>query len=169
MNQQSPLLLAIDIGTSSVRVHLMDGEGSLLRSSARPVLVSMGQDGRAEVEVLKEIGADVRRIRVVGGGSVSHLWNQIRADVTRTPFERAKVTEGTATGIALLTGLGIGLYQDLGEATRRIAPVEKTYAPNPSNGLIYEKLGRVQGRVYEALCESFKELEEVRGTLPAGS
>jgi hypothetical protein len=57
----------------------------------------------------------------------------------------------------------------LGEATRRIAPVEKTYEPDPANGLIYEKLGRVQGRVYEALCESFKELEEVRGALPAGN
>jgi xylulokinase len=144
---------------------LRHGRGEI----ARAILEGVAFTIRNMVEVLKEIGADVRRIRVVGGGSVSHLWNQIRADVTRTPFERAKVTEGTATGIALLTGLGIGLYQDLGEATRRIAPVEKTYEPDPASGLIYEKLGRLQGSVYEALCESFKELEEVRGTLPSAN
>ncbi len=142
---------------------LSHGRGEI----ARAVLEGVAFTIRNMIEVLREIGADVRRIRVVGGGSVSDLWNQIRADVTQTPFERAKVTEGTATGIALLTGLGIGLYQDLGEATRRIAPVERTYLPDPVNGLIYEKLGRVQGRVYEALCESFKEVEEIRGTLPA--
>jgi xylulokinase len=121
------------------------------------------------VDVLKTIGADVKCIRVVGGGAVSDLWNQIRTDVTQVPFERAKVTEGTATGIALLTGLGIGLYQDLTEATRRIAPVEKTYLPDSGNGLIYEELGRAQGGAYEALCQSFRDLEKVRRTLPAGS
>jgi xylulokinase len=144
---------------------LSHGRGEVVRAILEGVAFTI----KNMVAVLKEVGADVQRIRVVGGGSVSDLWNQIRADVTRTPFERAKVTEGTATGIALLTGLGIGLYQDLGEATRRIAPVENLYEPNASNGLLYDKLGRVQGRVYEALCESFKELEEMRGTLSAGS
>ena len=78
MNQQSPLLLAIDIGTSSVRVHLMNGEGSLLRSSARPVQVAMGQDGRAEVDprqiwlevclLLREVlkGIPPKKIEAVG-------------------------------------------------------------------------------------------------------
>lgn len=134
---------------------------------ARAILEGVAFTIRNMAGVLKEIGADVRRIRIVGGGSASDLWNQIRADVTRIPCERAKVTEGTATGIALLTGLGIGLYRDLGEATRRIAPVDKIYEPDESSGLIYDKLGRVQGRLYEALCESFKELEEIRSTLPA--
>jgi xylulokinase len=144
---------------------LSHGRGEL----ARAILEGVAFTIKNMVEVLREVGAEVRRIRVVGGGSVSDLWNQIRADVTRTPFERARVTEGTATGIALLTGLGIGLYQDLGEATRRIAPVENIYDPSAARGLTYDKLGRVQGRVYEALCESFKELEELRGTPAAGS
>jgi xylulokinase len=141
------------------------GRGEVVRAILEGVAFTV----RNMAEVLKTIGADVRCIRVVGGGAASDLWNQIRADVTQIPFERAKVTEGTATGIALLTGLGIGLYKDLGEATRRIAPVEKTYEPNPENALVYEKLGRAQGRVYDALCESFKELEELKGRLPAGS
>ncbi len=145
--------------------NLSHGRGEIARAFLEGVAFTI----RNMVEVLNEIGADVQRIRVVGGGSVSDLWNQIRADVTQIPFERARVTEGTATGIALLTGLGIGLYQDLGEATRRIAPVEKTYAPDPGSGLIYGKIGRVQGKVYEALCQSFKDLEKIRETLLAGS
>jgi len=144
---------------------LSHGRGEI----ARAILEGVAFTIKNMVEVLKEIGADVQRIRVVGGGSVSDFWNQLRADVTQIPFERAKITEGTATGIALLTGLGIGRYQDLREATRRIAPLEKTYVPNPSNGLIYDKWGRMQAKVYKALCDSFKELEELRGAHPAGS
>ncbi len=136
---------------------------------ARAILEGVAFTIKNMADVLRGIGADVRRIRVVGGGSASDLWNQIRADVTRIPFERARITEGTATGIALLTGLSIGLYRDLKEATRKIAPVEKIYEPNPSAGSLYEKLGRVHGEVYEALCQSFKDLEKVRETSPAGN
>jgi xylulokinase len=143
---------------------LSHGRGEIVRAILEGVAFTI----KNMVEVLREIGADVQRIRVVGGGSVSDFWNQIRADVTQTPFERARITEGTATGIALLTGLGIGLYQDLREATRRIAPVEKTYIPNPANGLIYDKWGRVQAKVYKALCDSFRELDEIRGSFSAG-
>ena len=122
------------------------------------------------VAVLKEVGADVQRIRVlVGGGSVSDLWNQIRADVTRTPFERAKVTEGTATGIALLTGLGIGLYQDWGKPPAGSPRLKTFMSPMPPTGCFMINWGEVQEKVYEALCESFKELEEIRGMLSAGS
>jgi len=143
---------------------LSHGRGEIVRAILEGVAFTI----KNMAGVLREIGADVQRIRVVGGGSVSDFWNQIRADVTQTPFERARITEGTATGIALLTGLGIGLYQDLGEATRRIAPVEKTYVPNPANGLIYDKWGRVQAKVYKALCDSFRELDEIRGSFSAG-
>jgi xylulokinase len=135
---------------------------------ARAILEGVAFTIKNMVGVLREIGAEVRRIRIVGGGSASDLWNQIRADVTRVPCERARVTEGTATGIALLTGLGLGLYKDLAEATRKIAPVEKIYEPNETNGLIYDKLGRVHGGLYQALCGSFEELKEVRGILPHG-
>jgi xylulokinase len=143
-------------------LELSHGRGEISRAILEGVAFTI----KNMLAVLREIGATVQRVRVVGGGSVSDLWNQIRADVTRVPFERTKITEGTATGIALLTGLGIGLYQDLGEATRRIAPVEKIYMPDESKGLIYDKLGRVQGKVYDALCESFKELEKMRRALP---
>ncbi len=144
---------------------LSHGRGEM----ARAILEGVAFTLKNMVEVLREIGADVQRIRVVGGGAVSDLWNQIRADATQIPFERAKITEGTATGIALLTGLSIGLYKDLREATRKIAPVEKIYEPNPSAAPTYAQLGQVQGRVYEALRQSFKDLERVRGTLPAGN
>ena len=137
---------------------LSHGKGEIVRA----ILEGVAYTIKNMVEVLKEIGAEVQLIRVVGGGSVSDLWNQIRADVTQIPFERAKVTEGTATGIALLTGLGIGLYQDLQEATRRIAPVEKTYPPDPANGLIYEQLSRLHGKVYHSLSSSFEELSKVQ-------
>ena len=66
-----------------------------------------------------------------------------------------------------MSGLGIGLYQDLREAARRLAPMERIYKPDRSKAAIYDKLRRVQERLYEAFSDSFKELEKVRRDLPA--
>lgn len=129
---------------------------------ARAILEGVALTIKEMVEVLKQIGADVRRLQVVGGGAVSDLWNQIRADATGRPVVRPRLTEGTATGIALLTGLGIGLYSDLAEAARRIAPIERIYEPNPENCFAYDRLAELRRRVYENLQENFSALAAFR-------
>ena len=137
---------------------LSHGRGDL----ARAILESVALSVREMVEVLQQIGAEVRKLQVVGGGAASDLWNQIRADATGLPVARPKLTEGTATGILLLTGLGIGLFTDLAEAARKIAPVRKVYHPIPENRALYGRLAVLRQNIYASLQDPFTGLAEFR-------
>jgi sugar (pentulose or hexulose) kinase len=129
---------------------------------ARAILESVALMIREMVEVLEGMGVGVKRLQVVGGGAVSNLWNQIRADATGLSVARPELTEGTATGIALLTGLGMGWYADLAEAARRIAPVERVFEPNPLNRAFYDHLAGLRRSLYEGIRGPFQSLEEFR-------
>jgi xylulokinase len=125
---------------------------------SRAILEGVAFTLKGTVEVLKQIGADVRRLQVVGGGAVSDLWNQIRADATGLPVTRPRLADGTAIGIVLLTGLGIGLYSDLAGAARSIAPIGRIYEPSPENAALYDRLAELQKGLYENLRENFSAL-----------
>jgi xylulokinase len=128
----------------------------------RAILEGVALGVRSVAEVLRESGADIRRIRVVGGGAASALWNQIRADAIGVPVERPSLTEGTATGIAVLAGLGVGVYLDLAEAARTIAPVDAVYVPDPVRHQAYDALATVRQAVYAGACEPFSALNRWR-------
>ena len=66
-----------------------------------------------QVELLGIAGADVT---VVGGGSRSPAWNQIKAGVLGRPIRVPRIREASALGAALLAGVGAGVYGDLDEA-----------------------------------------------------
>jgi xylulokinase len=129
---------------------------------ARAILESVALSVREMAEVMKQIGAQVTKLQVVGGGAGSDLWNQIRADATGLPVARPKLTEGTATGILLLTGMGIGLFTDLAEAARKVAPVRKIYQPVPENRSRYDLLAGLRQDLYASLQGPFTRLAEFR-------
>jgi sugar (pentulose or hexulose) kinase len=60
------------------------------------------------------------RLRVLGGGQRNNLWLQIKADVTGRPVEVLQHPEVTLMGVALLAGVGAGVYRDAGEAVASI-------------------------------------------------
>lgn len=129
---------------------------------ARSIMESVALTIKEMAAVLRQIGVDLHRLQVVGGGATSDLWNQIRADATGCPVIRPKIIEGTAIGISLLTGLGIGLYSDLGEAVRKINPPENIYHPNMESFAIYEEIARLRKSLYENIQDNFLRLEEFR-------
>lgn len=141
-----------------VGLDLTHGRGEI----ARAILEGVALTIRHLAEILVEMGAEVRRIREVGGGAASDLWNQIRADATGLPVERPRLVEGTATGIALLAGLGVGLYPDLATAARTIAPTDRVYSPNPRCREAYDRLAALQREVYASLRDRLAALAEFR-------
>ena len=57
----------------------------------------------------------IRTLRVDGGASVSDLMMQTQADLLRIPVDRPFMVETTAFGAAVLAGLAVGVWKDLGE------------------------------------------------------
>ncbi|UBV44421.1 FGGY-family carbohydrate kinase (plasmid) [Deinococcus taeanensis] len=64
---------------------------------------------RHNLEAFAALGADVRRVVAVGGGTKGRLWLQIVSDVTGVPQETAEVTLGASYGDAFLAGRAAGL------------------------------------------------------------
>jgi autoinducer 2 (AI-2) kinase len=87
---------------------------------------------RGHLAILEELsGRAFREIHFTGGGAKGRLWPRIVADVLGVTVHVPVVKESTALGAALFAGLGVGLYRDLGEVTRRISAIERTIEPDP--------------------------------------
>jgi len=85
-------------------------------------------------------------IIVVGGGSRSPFWIQTKADILGKPLTVPHLEEATATGAALLAGVGAGTYKDYEEAVKQMAHVPQDYYnPNQKRNALFEEIYR---RVY---------------------
>lgn len=82
---------------------------------------------RDVVERLTALGAQPTRANVVGGGSRSRVWCQIRADVLNLPVAIADYPHTSPIGAALLGGVAAGKIASLSAACRTL--------PKPSHSL----------------------------------
>jgi xylulokinase len=64
-------------------------------------------------------------VRLVGGGSKSKNWTQIKADVLGVPVEVPRLGHGAAAGAAILAGMATGRWPDE-EAARALVAEEGT-------------------------------------------
>jgi xylulokinase len=91
-------------------------------------------------------------IRVIGGGSRSALWLQIKADVTGMPVRQVLNSEPTALGAAMLAGVGAGSYRDAPEAAAQMTKLaDFCYEPDPATAEIYEDAYRNYRALFDAL------------------
>ena len=67
---------------------------------------------RHNLEIAEEAGAKVEVLRAMGGSANSHLWTQIKADITGKPIVVPASDTATTLGAALLAGVGTGFYKD---------------------------------------------------------
>ncbi len=91
------------------RGHLARATLESIAFQTRDVIDVMNQDTKVKIPVL----------RVDGGGSSNNLLMQFQSNILGIPVERALVTDTTALGAAYLAGLGIGLWGNTDEISRR--------------------------------------------------
>jgi xylulokinase len=108
-------------------------------SMARAVLEGCAFALRDITDRFAALGLGGDEIRVIGGGSVSELWMQIKADVTGRPMRRVLVAQATAVGAALLAGVAAGTFKDLTDAVNRTVKLaDEPHVPEPFNVALYE-------------------------------
>ena len=106
----------------------------------RSIMESVAYMIRRNLEVLYDHDISIREMIVLGGGSKSDLWNQIKADVTGIPV-RSMLVEDTATiGAAVLAGTGSALFSSIDEGISKLCHYKRLYVPDKNNMEIYENM-----------------------------
>ena len=106
----------------------------------RAVLEGISYGVRQNVEVMREMGADPKRLVAVGGGTKNRTWLQIVSDVTGLPQDLPARTIGASYGDAFLAGYASGLIPDFATLNREWVRDVVQIEPNPANASLYGEL-----------------------------
>lgn len=131
------------------------------RHMARAVLEGVAYGLRDSFEILQEMGVPIQEVRASGGGARSPLWRQIQADVTNREHVTINVDEGPAFGVALLAGVGTGVWGSVAEACRATIRVTDRCPPVPENAAIYARYYPIYRALYRCLAEQFAAVAAV--------
>ena len=127
----------------------------------RAVMEGVSYSLRDCVEVFKQMNVSVSDMMACGGGGTSAIWRQMLADLYGCPVKTASSKEGPALGVALLAGVGVGLYSSVPQACEAVIKTDKIQNPIPENTPKYEKCYKLYTEIYPALKESFKKLAQI--------
>jgi xylulokinase len=72
------------------------------------------------VEVFREMGVPVSDMTFTGGGGRDKVWQQMLADLYRCPVRTLTSDEGGALGVALLAGVGAGVFASVEQAAEAV-------------------------------------------------
>ena len=126
---------------------------------ARATLEGVALHLRLILDALRGQGAQVRAMRLIGGGAKSALWRQIFADALNLPILLPALTaEATSLGAAIAGGIGVGIYPDFSVASRLI-PVHEAERPDPATAARYDELVALYAETYRAFGADLRETE----------
>ena len=110
------------------------------------------------LSIMRELGIRVDFVRVAGGGAKSALWKQIIADCFDCELRTLATDEGPALGVALLAGVGSGVYKSVPEACEAAVHDRASILPNPENISKYRSFYELYQRLYRSLERDYKVL-----------
>ncbi|MEM2238688.1 MAG: xylulokinase [Candidatus Bathyarchaeia archaeon] len=121
----------------------------------RAILESIAFMLRRNIELIEELGIEVKEVRSLGGGARSPMWNQIKADVTLKTIYTLHTEEAASLGAAILAGVGGGLFKSIEEACSRMVHLKYKYNPNYENRKTYDRLYKIYLALYNSLKDIF--------------
>lgn len=124
----------------------------------RAVMEGVGHSLTDCYDILAEMGVSPREMTACGGGGSSPLWRQMLADMFGCPVKTTASKEGPALGVAILAGVGAGLYDSVESACARFVREDRTCTPIPENQAVYANYHALYKRLYGDLKEDFKAL-----------
>lgn len=113
------------------------------------------------VDVFKEMQVNVEDMIACGGGGRSTVWRQMLADMYGCSVSTIKADEGPAFGVAILAGVGAGVYDSVEAACDNLVSKNITLKPNPSTRKVYEDYYELYKKLYADLQGSFKLLSKL--------
>ncbi len=124
----------------------------------RAVMEGVSYSLRDSVSILREMNIETSEMTATGGGGRSFLWRQMLADNYHCPVKTIDNKEGPALGVAILAGVGVGLFSSVPEACDHLIHDRSMQEPIQANSDVYDKYYPLYRKLYTDLKESFSEL-----------
>jgi sugar (pentulose or hexulose) kinase len=119
--------------------------GHVYRSILEAIALTMKHNVDA---MCRELGIALDEIVVSGGGSSSPLFMRIFADVFGIPASRSVGAGGASLGAAICAAAAAGIHPGIEEAAAAMASARESFAPDPANAAVYEKMNET---VYQSI------------------
>ena len=106
---------------------------------------------RDSLEIVRSLGLPIESLLLTGGGAKSRFVRRLQADVYGLPVVTVNREEGPAFGAALLAGVGVGAWSDLGAAAAATLKRRAPEAFRPQAHAAYQEPYRRYRALYPAL------------------
>lgn len=140
-----------------VGLNTIHGPAHLLRAIMEGITYSLADCNN----IMKSLGTYVTQMRVCGGGSRNPVWRQIMADLYDCNVLPLEQEEGPAYGVAILAGVGTGVFPDVKATARRLVNTGRPIAPDIREKKVYEKYHQIYDRIYDHLIADFNVLYDI--------
>lgn len=113
---------------------------------------------RDNLEVAKDIGINVLKSTVCGGGAKSKLWLKILSNILGIELNITETEEGPGYGAALLAMVACGKYKSVEECAK--IAIKETIVPDEKLMKLYDARYQKFKKLYPALKNLYKEIKE---------
>ena len=111
---------------------------------------------RDSFELIKNIGVNIERIRITGGGAKSDIWAQLIADIIGVEVVKIQAEEGPALGAAILAMVGCSEYENVENACDNIVKIGKIFKSDKLNNNFYNDKYKKFKQIYPQLKQLFQ-------------
>jgi len=114
-------------------------------------------------EILTQMGVPMKEMMACGGGLKNPIFRQMLSDSFDLPVASATAKEGPALGVAILAGVGAGLYPSVEAACQEMIHTDPDTRcqPNPANHREYAKYHKLYQKLYEDLRKAYGQLAKL--------
>ena len=118
---------------------------------------------RDSLEIIVGMGVEIAQVRASGGGARNAFWRQVQADVYGWDVCTINASEGPAFGVALLAGVGTGVWSSVEEACDATIQVGAKTATDPEAAALYDSGHAIYCKLYDSLKEDFDSISAFVG------
>ena len=108
-------------------------------------------DMKVNVERLEDAGIYIDKLRATGGGAVSSIWLQMKADILNRPIISLGAAQSGTLGCIMLAGLACNVYDSIEEAENIFVKEENIYYPQKNKHHLYMNYYTKYKKMYKSV------------------
>ena len=117
----------------------------------RAIMEAVIYEQKINLDIFEAYNLPIRYIRVVGGGTKSKTWLQIRADILNKTITTVHTDEASCLGAAILAQYALGKYSSIQEAAKKMVKVRTKIIPNRTYTNDYKQRYQLFTKIYPTL------------------